>query len=267
MGRYFNVRKLLVLLTFLGCVLASRPAHAVACPAAGTNGNIVCDQVVLLSGGLCSATLNGFISVTAGRRALLWTDTGSTATMTAIHDQVGNTWVKMTPSVGFNTSSSPQAIDQWWTTVAISTASLNLTATCPGESFEIAGFEFHSTVGTVGIDCFSVWTPFNNPPGAMNSNCTATGTNDVGLSFIDWGSINPTPGAGWSKGSNDTEDVSAMKALGSPGVVTSIWNGDPGDFYITCVIALNDGSGGGGGAGGQGSGGVSGSGGKAGSGL
>lgn len=234
------VYRLVIRLTIILCLVKS--SLAASCPAAASNGNIVCDQVVLLGGGLCSATLNNFISVTAGRRSLLWTDTGNVSIMTAIHDQVGNIWVKMTPSVGFNTAASPQAIDQWWTTVATTTASLNLTATCTGgNSFEIAGFEFHSTVGTVGIDCFSVWTPFDNPPGAMNSSCSYTGTNDVGLSFIDWGSVNPTPGTGWSKGSNDTEDVSAMKSLGAPGVVTSIWNGSPGDFYITSVIALNDG--------------------------
>lgn len=162
-------------LIVIACIVAfSIPSHAHAC-GVGSSGNITCTQITDLSGGLCSGTLSAFVTPTnVGDILIAWTDNDSTsAAMSVLHDQVNGNWTKVMTSKGWNTNGSPTNFDTVWMMQTTTTSALNFTTTCQN-SYEIRIAEFHSSVGTVAVDCASAWTAFDNPASNMTTSCNAT---------------------------------------------------------------------------------------------
>lgn len=240
------MKKLFLLSVFALCLLASRSAHAasVACPAQASKGNITCHQMIQLSGGLCGATLSNYLTSSPGHVLVAWTDNDSTTQGISNLSDGHNTWTKVMPSGGWKTAASPVEFDTVFITTNTTSSALSFVATCE-ESYEIAIADFTSSVGTVTVDCFSAWRAFDVGSSSMTTNCTSSHTNDVGMGFADWDSVNPTPCVGWTPGTTDTEVVFEFQQQTTAGTVTGCWGGSSGP-YATSTVVIDDGGGGGG---------------------
>lgn len=222
-------------------VLFSVPSFGHAC-AVGSSHNITCTQITDLSGGLCANTLSAFITPTnVGDVLVAWTDNDSTTTsLSNFHDQINGAWTRAMPTKGWDTNASPTNFDNVWIVTTTTTSALNISVSCPN-SFEVRIAEFHSSVGTVAVDCVSGWTAYDAPAGSMTTTCNPAHSNDFGLTFIDWGSVNPTPTAPWTLMFADTEGVMAGQALNAAAALTGTWTGNNTDHYVTSTMALSDG--------------------------
>lgn len=222
-------------------ILFSVPSFGHAC-AVGSSHNITCTQITDLSGGLCANTLSAFITPTnVGDVLVAWTDNDSTTTsLSNFHDQINGAWTRAMPTKGWDTNASPTNFDNVWVVTTTTTSALNISVSCPN-SFEVRIAEFHSSVGTVAVDCVSGWTAYDAPAGSMTTTCNPAHSNDFGLTFIDWGSVNPTPTAPWTLMFADTEGVMAGQALNAAAALTGTWTGNNTDHYVTSTMALSDG--------------------------
>jgi hypothetical protein len=208
-----------------------------------TYNNITCKKMSpLFYARGCGTTDSNVIPVTAGDRIVVWTDTNKSGTVTGVTDQIGDPYAPLGSLTDARWGPSNALTDAAWTAIARKTATLNITVNCNGSggTYELAAIALSSSVGTVGVDCSSIWTAVMHAT-SVSSTCAAVKDNDVVLSMVDWYNTQPRAGSGWSElKDKGTEWVFELKKDSSAGAVTGTWTNFTDDM-ISGTVAFNDG--------------------------
>lgn len=221
--------------TWMSSVLEIAQASCKNTAYAGTN--FTCKQSTAISIPGACGTQTGAITVqTAGDLLFIYLD--ADAAITGMSDQVNGAWTAQTANSNWQGTSN----DRFYTVIASTAVSLNITPVCSGStSFEYVITEFHSSVGTVAVDCIAslvIVNPSGSPPAPS---CTATKTNDLGWAWIDWNNGVTSGGSGWSIIQENAETIQEIKALGAPALMTATWVAGS-DNYLGGAIAFSDGA-------------------------
>jgi hypothetical protein len=232
------MKKLLFLIVIgsLPVIMAPRLASASVCKN-NVYGTITCVNQFVLTGSYACRSAQGSLSVTKGNRIVLWVD--NTATVTSITDPAGNSYTKFMPDTAWHNG---RIVDSIWTAIASTTTKLTFTPHCAG-SVEMSGFQLHSSVGTVGIECGSFPSFTETANGTTVSSSCSAHRSGLAFSITDWDNSQPKAHSGWEL-VNDTPSseysfqLKSVKAGVVKGTWTEIWNND----FLSGTVVFNDGS-------------------------
>jgi hypothetical protein len=225
-----------VALVSIPMLVAPRVASATVC----TNnayGTITCVNQFVLTGSYACGSAQGSLSVTEGNRIVLWVD--NTSSVTSITDRAGNSYVKLMPDT---TWLGGRYVDSVWTAIASTTTKLMFTPHCTG-SVEMAGFQLHSSVGTLGIECASFPSFVETKNGTTVSSSCSAYRGGLAFSITDWDNSQPRAHSGW-KLVNDTASAEYSFQLKpvTPGAVTGTWAETSNNDFLSGTVVFNEGN-------------------------
>lgn len=224
---------ILLFVAFVGIL----PSHAQTCTNT-TYGNFTCVHAYGLANPNCPAGTLSITNPVVGDDLYIWTDsdtahplgglTGSgmtTATLVTSLNQAGFVW------------------DGWWhAKITSSTAfGIGVSSNCNG-GYEIEAIQVRASSGSISTDCLAVFTYNGGTVNSNTSTCTATHTNDLAISAVDWGNGQPSPSgtAGTLITEGGTEHTMSIGSVATAGSKSTTWSEVGTDSIMSAQLLLTN---------------------------